>query len=219
MADKSPVAALFDCDGVIIDTEAQYSRFWQMQNERYLPNVPDMYIQIKGTTLRQIYDRWFPDQPELQAQLTRELAAFEAKMHFPYIAGITDFIRELKARGVKTALVTSSDNTKMANVFSEHPDFSNYFDVLVTADKVTRSKPDPQCYIKAAEELGVGRDRCFVFEDSFAGLQAGMSARMKVIGLATTNPGHMLKGKCHLVIPNFTGFNYERLLGLNLSVN
>jgi HAD superfamily hydrolase (TIGR01509 family) len=217
MTDKNSVAALFDCDGVIIDTESQYSRFWKTQNERYIPNVPDMYIQIKGSTLRQIYDRWFPNQPDVQAQITKELVVFEANMRFPYIAGITDFIRELRERGVKTALVTSSNDNKMANVYNEHPDLSNYFDVLVTADKVTRSKPDPQCYIKAAEELGVGRDRCFVFEDSFAGLQAGMSARMKVIGLATTNPGHMLKGKCHLVIPNFRGFSYERLV--NLSAN
>jgi beta-phosphoglucomutase-like phosphatase (HAD superfamily) len=128
-------------------------------------------------------------------------------------------IRELRACGVKTALVMSSTNNKMANVYREHPDFSNYFNVFVTADKVIRLNPGPQCYIKATEELGVGRDQCFVFEDSFAALRAGMSARMRIIGLATTNPGYMLKRKCHPVIPNFTGYSYEGLLKVNAPVN
>jgi HAD superfamily hydrolase (TIGR01509 family) len=207
-----PIAALFDCDGVVIDTETQYSEFWRVQNAKYLPEVPDMYLQIKGSTLTQIYDRFFPHRPDLQQKITQELNDFEAKMQFPYITGICEFLEELKAKGVKTALVTSSNDVKMSNVYDRHPTFKSFFDVLVTANQVTKSKPDPQCYLKAAEELGVRREDCFVFEDSFAGLEAGRKAQMRVIGVATTNPPDAIESQCNAVIPNFDNFHYERLL-------
>jgi HAD superfamily hydrolase (TIGR01509 family) len=207
-----PLAALFDCDGVVIDTETQYSEFWKAQNAKYLPDIPGMYLTIKGSTLTQIYDRYFPNRPDIQAQITRDLDEFEARMQFPYIPGIRSFLQELKANGVKTALVTSSNDVKMANVFRGNPAFKSFFDVLVTANKVTRSKPDPQCYLRAAAELGVRQEDCIVFEDSFAGLQAGLNAEMRVVGVATTNPPDAIEDKCHAVILNFDNFHYEQLL-------
>jgi HAD superfamily hydrolase (TIGR01509 family) len=206
------VAALFDCDGVIVDTESQYSNFWKAQNQKYLPEVPDMYLRVKGSTLTEVFARYFRDRPDLQSKITEELNEFEANMQYPFVNGVCAFIEELKAKGVKTALVTSSNDIKMASVYKAHPGFANFFDVLVTANKVTRSKPDPQCYLKAAEELGVRREDCFVFEDSFSGLQAGLNAQMRVIGLSTTNPKSMIENNCHAVIPDFQEFNYTRLL-------
>ena len=205
-------AALFDCDGVIIDTESQYSDFWKEQNERYLPDDPTMYLKIKGSTLKQIFDRYFDGMTTTQEEITKSLNEFERSMTFGYIPGVVEFIKHLRARGVKTALVTSSNNEKMAQVYRQHPEFKGFFDVMVTADKVTRSKPDPQCYLKAAEELGFAADQCFVFEDSFAGLEAGMNAKMKVVGLATTNTKDAIKDKCHHVIPDFTSFGYDQML-------
>ena len=207
-------AALFDCDGVIIDTESQYSDFWKTQNELYLPDDPNMYIKIKGSTLKQIFDRYFKGMTDTQEEITKSLNKFERSMTFSYIPGVVDFIKHLRARGVKTALVTSSNDEKMAQVYEQHPEFKSFFDVMITADKVTKSKPDPQCYLKAASELGIGSEKCFVFEDSFAGLEAGMSAKMKVIGLATTNPEEAITNKCHHVIPDFTSFGYEEMVSI-----
>jgi HAD superfamily hydrolase (TIGR01509 family) len=212
ISEMPPLAALFDCDGVVIDTETQYSEFWKTQNAKYLPEVPDMYLQIKGSTLTQIYDRFFPNGPDLQQKITEELNRFESQMQFPYIKGICGFLEELKANGVKTALVTSSNEIKMSNVYKDHPGFKTFFDVLVTANQVTKSKPDPQCYLKAAEELGVRREDCVVFEDSFAGLDAGRNAKMKVVGVATTNPPDAIEDRCHVVIPDFDNFHIDRLL-------
>jgi HAD superfamily hydrolase (TIGR01509 family) len=209
-----PLAALFDCDGVVIDTESQYSEFWKVQNAKYLPDVPDMYLQIKGQTLTQVFARFFPDRTDLQQQITFELNEFESHMQFTYISGICSFLEELKSHGVKTALVTSSNDIKMSNVYKRHPAFKNFFDVLVTANQVTRSKPDPQCYLKAAEDLGVRREDCFVFEDSFAGLEAGRNAQMRVIGLATTNPPDAIENHCNVVISNFDGFHFDRLIAV-----
>jgi HAD superfamily hydrolase (TIGR01509 family) len=113
---------------------------------------------------------------------------------------------------VKIALVTSSSDIKMSYVYKDHPTFKDLFDVLITANQITRSKPDPQCYQKAAEELGVRREDCFVFEDSFAGLEAGRKAQMRVIGLATTNSPASMEGHCDIVIPNFDDFHFDKLI-------
>jgi len=79
---------------------------------------------------------------------------------------------------------------------------------LTTDDKATKSKPDSRRYLEA-EELHVKQDHCFAFEESFAGIQTGTSAHIKIIGSATTNSSDALKGKYYLAIPNFKEFCYE----------
>lgn len=100
----------------------------------------------------------------------------------------------------------------MENVYWACPELKEWFDTIVTADKITHSKPHPECYLLAAEELGVSPDECWVFEDSFSGLEAGRSAGMTVVGLATTNPSGAIQDKADIIIPNFTGLTYERLV-------
>ena len=68
------------------------------------------------------------------------------------------------------------------------------------------------CYLLAAKDLNVSPADCIVFEDSFAGIQAGTSAGMRVIGLTTTNPKESLKDKVYEVIPNFEKITFEDYL-------
>lgn len=77
------------------------------------------------------------------------------------------------------------------------------FDTLVTADRITEGKPDPMCYLLAAADLQVQPDACVVFEDSFAGIQAGKAAGMRVVGLATTNSREAILDQVDAVIPDF----------------
>ena len=148
-------AALFDLDGVIFDTEPQYTRFWGSEFRRYYPDRPGLENAIKGQTLTQIYDKWFSGPLEAErADLTVRLDAFEAQMDFPYVEGTVAFIRVLREMGIRTAVVTSSNQPKMSNVFRTHPEFTALFDRIVTAEDITRSKPAPDCYLKAAELLG-----------------------------------------------------------------
>ena len=83
----------------------------------------------------------------------------------------------------------------MAHVLMAHPEFTELFERVITADKITRSKPDPECYLLAARELQMEVDVCCVFEDSFSGIEAGRSAGMQVVGLATTNPREKIQDK------------------------
>ena len=138
-------AALFDMDGVVLDTEGQYDNFWREQGKRYHPDMPEFHKVIKGQTTELILKNYFEGDVALQQQVSRELDEFERWMNFPYFPGVEQFIRTLQKHGVRTALVTSSNNKKMAYVLRVHPEFAELFECMITADKITRTKPEPEC--------------------------------------------------------------------------
>lgn len=214
MNTNKPIAALFDFDGVVMDTESQYTLFWDAQGEKYHPEIPHFGNYIKGQTLTQIYEKYFLQEEGLQPRITEELNQFEKQMHFEFIPGVVDFMKELRMKGVKIAIVTSSNNLKMANAYRAHPELQSMVDRILTADMFTHSKPHPECFLLGAEVLGVDIAHCVVFEDSFHGLTAGNRAGMKVIGLATTNPASAIADKASLVIPHFVGFTYEKMMAV-----
>ena len=214
MNKEKPIAALFDFDGVVVDTEPQYTLFWDEKGQKYHPEIPNFGHHIKGQTLIQIYKQFFREPESLQDEITRQLLDYELTMHFEYIDGVVDFMKELREKGVKLAIVTSSNDAKMANAYREHPELKTMVDFIVTADRVTHSKPHPECFLLGAEMLGVERDNCIVFEDSFHGIEAGNRAGMKVIGLATTNSAEAIADKCALVIPDFTDLSVEKMMGV-----
>lgn len=212
MNTSQPIAALFDFDGVVVDTEPQYSLFWDEKGEKYHPEIPEFGHHIKGQTLTQIYSQYFLHPEGLQSEITRELLDFETRMSFEFIPGVVDFMKELRRKGVKIAIVTSSNDQKMANAHRALPELKSMVDAIITADKVTHSKPHPECFLLGAETLQMPIDRCIVFEDSFYGLESGNRAGMKVIGLATTNPASSIADKASLVIPDFVDFTYEKMV-------
>ena len=89
--------------------------------------------------------------------------------------------------------------------------FDKLFDTIVSAERVEYGKPNPECYLLAAKDLNVKPENCIVFEDSFAGIEAGNAAGMVVVGLATTNPANMLEDKTVKVIPDFSDFSIADL--------
>jgi HAD superfamily hydrolase (TIGR01509 family) len=208
-------AALFDLDGVVFDTEPQYTVFWGSQCRLYHPEHPGLEHEIKGSTLTQIYDRWFsgPLASE-QVAITRRLDEFEAQMQFEYIAGFETLIADLHAHGVKTAVVTSSNQPKMASVYRAQPAFKSLFDAILTSEDFEYSKPHPDCYLKAAARFGAAPEECIVFEDSFNGLKSGRAAGMKVVGLATTNSREAIAPLSDIQLSDYVGIDYQQLLEL-----
>lgn len=203
-------AALFDLDGVVFDTEPQYSVFWGMICRQYHPEHPGLEHEIKGSTLVQIYDRWFSGPLESERpDITRRLDAYEQSMHYDYIAGFEALIADLHAHGVKTAVVTSSNIPKMESVYLYQPDFQTLFDAILTSEDFSRSKPDPDCYLRAARRLGVASDECIVFEDSFNGLRSGRAAQMKVVGLATTNTAEAIAPYSDMQISDYQDVSFQ----------
>ena len=115
MNNEKPIAALFDFDGVVVDTEPQYTLFWDVLGKKYHPEIPEFGHHIKGQTLTQIYSQYFLQPEGLQNEITRQLLDYELTMHFEYIGGVVEFMKELREKGVRLAIVTSSNDAKMAN--------------------------------------------------------------------------------------------------------
>ena len=207
-------AALFDLDGVIIDTEWQYTRFWDMMGRQYLRRA-SLGQEVKGKTLKRILADYFPDAPdEAKSEISKEMAGFEAKMEMPYIAGFKDFFAGLAKSGWKTAIVTSSNEKKMKSVYKKLPELLEMFDKIFTAEMFTESKPAPDPYLIAAAGFSLPASNCLVLEDSISGLVSGKSAGMKTAGLATTNPAETVAKYADIVIADFTGFTAEKALAL-----
>jgi HAD superfamily hydrolase (TIGR01509 family) len=206
-------AALFDLDGVVFDTEPQYTIFWGMICRQYHPEHPGLEHEIKGSTLTQIYDRWLSGPLEKErASVTARLDAYEQQMHYDFIAGFEELIADLRRHGVKTAVVTSSNIPKMESVYRQRPAFRELFDEILTSEDFSRSKPDPDCYLKAAARLGAESDECVVFEDSFNGLKSGRAAGMAVVGLATTNSAESIAPYSDIQMADYTEVDTASLL-------
>ena len=125
-------------------------------------------------------------------------------MDMNYVKGAREFLLQLKENGYKTAVVTSSNQVKMENVYRCHPEFKSLFNRILTSEDFTKSKPDPECYIKAMQLLDVQPNETYVFEDSINGLNSAKASGAHVVGLATSNPIDRISPLCDEVINDFS---------------
>ena len=152
--------------------------------------------------------------PDKHDEIVAMLQKFQQNMRYDFFDEVPRFLTELKDAGIPMCVVTSSDDVKMQAVYAQHPHFTDYFDAIVVGNMVSRCKPDPECFLMGAERIGCDIANCYVFEDSFSGLQAGMSAGAHVIALATTNSRESLIGKAHKIIDDFAGFTIDDMLSV-----
>jgi len=208
---KKEICVLFDMDGVMIDTETQYDVIWKHIGDRYNVGIPHFEKIIKGTTLPNIMKKYFSEQTdEERKNIEKMIDDFETNMEFPEIPGSLKFVDELKGNGIKVGLVTSSTQTKL-NAVNKVRHFDKLFDTIVAAERVVQGKPNPECYLLAAKDLNVDPKDCVVFEDSFAGLEAGKAAGMTVVGLCTTHEAQKLMPYTDTIIPDFKNFGLVEL--------
>ncbi|WP_189859728.1 HAD family hydrolase [Streptomyces poonensis] len=175
-------ALLLDMDGTLVNSDAVVERIWRRWADRHGLDGDEVMKVVHG---RQGYASMavlLPDRPMAQnhADNARMLAEETADMDgVVEIPGAAAFLASLA--GLPHALVTSADvalsTARMAAAGLPLPD------VRVTAESVGASKPDPEGFLKGAAELGVDPADCLVFEDSGAGIAAGRSAGMRVVGV------------------------------------
>lgn len=201
---------LFDFDGVLMDTETLYTKFWDTTALRYVGRK-NFGASVKGQTLKHIFDAHFPD-PKVQAEIETLLDQYEHDMPYAYIPGAEELLKALKEAGVKTAVVTSSNVKKMENVYRSHPEFQSYFDAILTSEQFEHSKPHPDCFLKGMRQLGAKPEETVVFEDSFFGLQAAHASKAAlVVALATTNPRTALEGKADIIVDDLSSVSVGML--------
>lgn len=190
---------LFDLDGVLIDSEGLYTRFWAETEKDFPTGIKDFARVIKGTNLKSIMNYFSEeDCPKILARIYE----FDSHLTYEPFPGAEEFLQYLKANGYKTALVTSSNTEKMDQFHKVLPSFRAYFDVIIDGSMVSRGKPDPEGYLHAATALGEEPGNCIVVEDSLQGIMAGKNAGAEVWGLYTTLPHDVVAGHADKVFKN-----------------
>ncbi|WP_030931922.1 HAD family hydrolase [Streptomyces sp. NRRL S-646] len=175
-------ALLLDMDGTLVNSDAVVERIWRRWSERHGLDADEVMKVVHGRQGHASMALLLPDRPMEQnladnaRMLAEETADVDGVVAIP---GAPEFLASL--HGLPHALVTSADlalaTARMGAAGLSLPE------VRVTAESVGASKPDPEGFLKGAAELGVDPADCIVFEDSAAGIQAGRSAGMRVVGV------------------------------------
>ena len=198
--------ALFDLDGVILDSESGYTDFWNIIGEKFGLGK-NFGLVIKGQTLVKILNEHFPNPTDAE-YASRAIVEYEKNMPYEFIPGAEQFIDSLKKEGISCAIVTSSNKEKMDNVYLRHPELKEKFDHILTSEDFKKSKPSPECYLRAMEMFSVTPEEAVIFEDSICGLQSAKESGATVVGLSTTNSAETVAEYADYVISDFTGHSF-----------
>jgi HAD superfamily hydrolase (TIGR01509 family) len=129
------------------------------------------------------------------------------------LPGVRALLEGLRALGVPCVVGSSTPRINIETVM-DLAKLRGFFADVVSAEDVSRGKPDPEVFLKAAGKIARAPARSVVFEDAFVGLEAARAGGFKCIGVGTTNPVESLRGKCDLAVERLTEVRAEGLVGL-----
>ena len=168
---KTGFAVLFDLDGVIFDSERAVLAVWrELAEELGLEEIEPVFRRCVGTNktrTEEIFREAFPRFRERWGG-----------GRLPVKTGAREILQALRRRGIPLALASSTDSGVVRQELDE-AGLLDFFDAVVGGDQVSRSKPDPEIFLRAAERLGAEPEACFVVEDSFNGIRAALAAGMR----------------------------------------
>lgn len=178
---------VFDMDGVLIDTEAVFMRCWKkLAEELNLPNVEEVAKQCIGITVTQTealfqkaYGKEHPCESYVQAA-NDIFYKHEADEGIPEKPGVQELFAYLKKENYRIGLASSTREEAVRRQMKTVGILDD-FDAIVCGDMVTKSKPDPDIYLKACELLKVDPKECYAVEDSYNGIRSAHAAGMKTI--------------------------------------
>ena len=175
-------AVLFDMDGLVLDTEKLYTRFWQEAARAFgYPMTKEQALGMRslnrGAGLAKLQSYFGPlvDYDLIRNKRIELMDAFVEQEGVYLKPGIHELLAFLKEHGIKTAIATSSPMERTL-LYLGSVGLQNSFDELVSGYMVEKGKPEPDIYLYAAEKLGVKPENCMVLEDSPAGILAGYRA-------------------------------------------
>ena len=191
-------AVIFDLDGVICFTDEYHYRAWKaMADGMGIPFDREINNRLRGVSrmasLEIILEQY--TGPALSQEEKERLAGKKNDLYRTSLgemspadlpAEVKETLDALRGMGLKLAIGSSSKNTPF---ILERIGLAGYFDAVSDGNNITRSKPDPEVFLKAAEMLGLAPDRCLVVEDAVSGAEAGHAGGMKVacLGDASKN--------------------------------
>ncbi len=213
-------AVLFDMDGVIVDSNP-------IHKEVLIEFCRKYGVELDEENLREnVYGRtnkdWIPNvfgevSDETIEAYTKEKEEMFREVFIPkdhIVPGLIEFLELLDHAGIRKVIATSAP-AENADYILKELDIASHFDAVLNASHVSKSKPDPEPYLKAAKAGDAEPQNCIVFEDSISGVRSGSAAGAKVVGVATTHTHQELQA-CDLIVDDFTGLNVEMLEDLFL---
>mgnify|MGYP001103328570 CR=1 FL=1 len=173
--------AIFDMDGLLLDTERLYQESWIEMAKRFGqtpdPAFPTAVSGSSGEGMRQIIRRYYPavDPYAFQAGCIARVDGILDEQGPPVKPGARELLKYFRRQGVKTAVASSSGRERILSNL-RMTELDRFFDAVVSGQQVERGKPEPDIFILAAKEIGCAPEDCYVFEDSVNGVRAGMTA-------------------------------------------
>ena len=180
-------AVIFDMDGVIFDTEKVYLDIWTEVFEKYgYKMTKELYVTVKGTgrknVIKTFLENFGDDLPieKMYEEKDNQLFYRIENQGIPLKEGVKELFSMLKEKDYKIALATSAKKERVEKQIKDKW-LKESFDAIVCGDDVEKGKPSPDIFLKAAKEIDVEPENCFVVEDSPAGIKAAFSGGMKGI--------------------------------------
>lgn len=191
-------AVLFDCDGVLVDSENGLAKIAAVTLKKYydIPAKPEDFLAFIGMGednyiggVARKYNRTYTlDMKEK----TYDEYIKTGKTYVEAMPGAKELVQKLRKEGFKVAMATSADMPKVIVNLEILGMTESDFDALITGNDVENKKPDPDIYLTAARHCGISPENCIVVEDAVSGVTAGKRAGMKVIGITSSLPADLL---------------------------
>jgi len=215
---NSVKACIFDLDGVIVDTAVYHYKAWKrLANQMGFDFTEEQNEKLKGvsrTRSLELILQWGSvtktdaEKEELATQKNTWYVDMISHMKPDEILpGAKEFVQTCRDAGIKTALGSASKNSMM---ILEKIGMVNLFDAIIDGNKVSKAKPDPEVFLKGAEEVGIAPANCVVFEDAIAGIEAAVAGGMKSVGIGSPE----VLGEANLVVSGLNEMSLEKLQAL-----
>ena len=209
---------IFDLDGVIVDTAKYHFMAWRrLAKELGFEFTIEENEALKGVSRMTSLEILLRTGGVTVGEKEKEvLAARKNAWYVEFISGMTPdeilpgsvrLLKSLRKAGILTAIGSASRN---AGTILDRIGLREMFDVIVDGNKIQKAKPDPEVFLKGAEEMKLSPSCCIVFEDARAGIEAAIAGGMKSVGVG--NPE--LLGRADLVIPDLKKITIRELRNL-----
>ncbi len=215
-------AALFDMDGVIVDTEPLHHKaYYQMFDEVNIKVSNALYASFTGQSTMEISKQLITHfNLELSAQTLTNIKRkhfknlFENDSSLELLDGVLECIKDYHSHGMTLILASSASMPNINRIF-ERFDLNQYFTAKISGADLKASKPHPEIFIKAASLSGKLTKECFVIEDSTNGIQAAKSAGIYCVGYNSLHSKDQDYSQADLIISSFKEISFDKLKKLH----